>query len=93
MGYKEGTVLGKSTQGQSKLLDDYKQEHSLKDEKPAVQQNISQPESGYSDFAQRQMVWYTQGGWQRDFPWRVMSRGQKLVCDSWKATKKTYVIH
>ena len=51
MGYKEGTVLGKSSQGQSKLLDDYK-----KDEKPAVQENASQPEASYSDFAQRQMV-------------------------------------
>ena len=53
MGYKEGTALGKSSQGQSKLLDDYK-----KDEKPAVQENASQPESSYSDFAQRQMVQY-----------------------------------
>jgi len=56
MGYKEGTVLGKSTQGQSKLLDHFKKEQSLKDEKPAVQENASQPESSYSDFAQRQMV-------------------------------------
>ena len=53
MGYKEGTALGKSSLGQSKLLDDYK-----KDEKPAVQENASQPESSYSDFAQRQMVQY-----------------------------------
>lgn len=51
MGYKKGTALGKSSQGQSKLLDDYK-----KDEKPTVQENASQPESSYSDFAQRQMV-------------------------------------
>lgn len=50
MGYKKGTALGKSSQGQSKLLDDYK-----KDEKPTVQENASQPESSYSDFAQRQM--------------------------------------
>jgi len=56
MGYKEGTVLGKSTQRQSKLLDNVKKENSLKDEKPAVPENTSQPESGYSDFAQRQMV-------------------------------------
>ena len=56
MGYKEGTVLGKSTQGQSKLLDNVKKERSLKDEEPAVPENTSQPESGYSDFAQRQMV-------------------------------------
>jgi len=56
MGYKEGTVLGKSTQGQSKLLSDFKKEHSHKDEKPVVLENASQPESSYSDFAQRQMV-------------------------------------
>lgn len=56
MGYKEGAGLGKARQGPSKLLDNIKQEQSIKDEKIAVQNDTSQPESAYSDFAQRQMV-------------------------------------
>ena len=56
MGYKEGTSLGKSKQGQTKLLEDNKQDHSIKDQKNAVLKDASQPESAYSDFAQRQMV-------------------------------------
>ena len=55
MGYKEGTGLGKSDQGQSQLLKEKNKAHS-KDDMLAIQDNASEPESAYSDFAQRQMV-------------------------------------
>ncbi|KAJ7378750.1 Cap-specific mRNA (nucleoside-2'-O-)-methyltransferase 1 [Desmophyllum pertusum] len=63
MGYKEGTGLGKSDQGQSQLLKDKNQAHS-KDDMLAIQDNASEPESAYSDFAQRQMenMGFQQGG-------------------------------
>ena len=52
MGYKEGERLGKSTQ----FSVDEKQGRNIKDEMLKIQNNESQSESTYSDFAQRQMV-------------------------------------
>ena len=57
MGYKEGQSLGKSGQEQTQFTEDKKQGHSIKDEMFQVaSSSVSQPESTYSDFAQRQMV-------------------------------------
>ena len=52
MGYREGEGLGKHGQ----ISEDNKQKYAIKDEMSKVQNNASQPESTYSDFAQRQMV-------------------------------------
>lgn len=60
MGYKEGERLGKSTQ----FSVDKKQGRNIKDEMLQIQNNESQTESTYSDFAQRQMesMGFEQGG-------------------------------
>ena len=53
MGYKAGESLGKTGLGNKQFSVTKNQENDSEDE---VLNNASQPESVYSDFAQRQMV-------------------------------------